>query len=191
MTEEGLKQKPKWDEASRILSCCIEDAACDGHSVGYVRLVEYEGQPDDEKEKLWLCQRHFSMVLKQEEQSAPEPAEKILPGCDLPIAMPDIDVQYLPLTWAPLEPGLNLSATSLEAEHAYGRWHLISRGEGSQWQSRTHFLEPPVERATPVRKGDDWFWQIVTLKEKPTRPIVMSFKTIGGAVKPFHREEGE
>lgn len=158
MTEEELKQKPKWDEASRILKCGIEDGGCTGHSVAYVRLVEYEGQPDDEKEKLWLCQSHFSMLLKLEEPAAKPQA--VLPGVPLPGGEIAGGVEYLPLVWAPLMPGLNVAATSLEAEQICGKWHLISRGLGDQYEAQTHYEDAPVADAVPVRRGGEWFWQI-------------------------------
>ena len=168
MTETELKKKPKWDLASRILACGIEDGTCTGHSVAFVRLIESGNQSDNNKEHLWLCQTHFSMLLKQEEEQPPEASrvvESELLGCTLTVKTVEGGMQYLPITWSPLEPGLNEMATSLEAECLCGGWRLISRAEGSQYASRTHSIDPPVEDAIPVRRRDGWYWQIVEVKQ--------------------------
>ena len=168
MTEAELMKKPKWDWASRILGCEIEDGACDGHAVAFVRLVESDSQPDDEKELLWLCQRHFSALLKQEEKPEPEPEDGngkdqrqgVIPGAVV-VSTRAVEgvMESLPIEWAPLEPGLNVMATSLEPELLCGQWRLVSRGDGTQWAARTHTVYPPFEGATPVRRRDGWYWR--------------------------------
>lgn len=53
---------PNWFRTGRILACEIDE--CINNSVGYVQLNP-EGA-DDDGQMVWLCQRHFSGVLRKE-----------------------------------------------------------------------------------------------------------------------------
>lgn len=69
------------------------------------------------------------------------------------------------INWKPLEPGLNLQASSLEAGHYFTDrpehgWVLYSRGPGRCWNQRTEREFAPETDMKPIRSdGGGWHWE--------------------------------
>lgn len=61
MTIEEIRDN--WFRTGRILACEIDD--CINNSVGYVQLNPEDGELQEDGQIVWLCQRHFSGVLRQ------------------------------------------------------------------------------------------------------------------------------
>lgn len=70
--------KDNWFRTGRILACEIDD--CINNSVGYVQLNAGEDELQEDGQIVWLCQRHFSGVLRQSIKEA-----GVMPHVDGPL----------------------------------------------------------------------------------------------------------